>query len=69
MRLFASLVQCCRVLYTFTARDSSEVSLVEGSMVNVLQRNDLDGNADWWLVVAPDGRTGYAPASYLEPAS
>ena len=60
-------LQLCRVLYDFVARDSSEVSVSEGSVVCVLQRSDLDSNAEWWLVLRDDGCRGYAPANYLQP--
>ena len=32
-----------------------------------LQRSDLDGNSDWWLVSTGSGLQGYAPANYLQP--
>jgi len=57
----------CYVLYDFTARDSSEVSVTAGSVVCVLQRSDLEGNVEWWLVLRLDGCRGYAPANYLQP--
>jgi len=70
--LFATDLVClqlCHVLYDFTARGSSEVSVSEGSVVCVLQRSDLDGNAEWWLVLRDDGCRGYAPANYLLPVT
>jgi len=54
-------------MYDFTARDASEVSVAVGSVVCVLQRSDLEGNAEWWLVLRNDGCRGYAPANYLQP--
>jgi hypothetical protein len=54
-----------RVLYTFIGRDSSEVSVNEGDIVQVLQQADLDGNAEWWLIARSDGKRGYVPANYL----
>jgi len=54
-------------MYNFTARDSTEVSVTERSVVCVLQRSDLEGNAEWWLVLREDGCRGYAPANYLQP--
>jgi len=63
---FVCVVQLCHVLYDFVARDSSEVSVTEGSVVCVLQRSDLEGNTEWWLVLRDDGCRGYAPANYLQ---
>jgi len=62
-------LQLCRVLYNFTARDASEVTVTEGSVVCVLQRSDLECNAEWWLVLRQDGCRGYAPANYLQPVA
>jgi len=61
------VLQLCRVLYDFKARDSTEVTVIAGSVVCVLQRSDLEGNAEWWLVLRQDGCRGYAPANYLQP--
>lgn len=53
-----------RALYSFTARNENETSLVEGEIVVVLQKHDQEGNPEWWLVEGDDMR-GYVPANYL----
>lgn len=50
--------------YPFSARSGNEVTLFAGQVVVVLQKQDMDGNSEWWLVDA-DGYQGYAPANYL----
>jgi len=57
------------VVYDFIGRDSMEVSVTAGSVVCVLHRSDLEGNAEWWLVLREDGCRGYVPANYLEPVT
>ena len=52
--------------FVFEANSAAEVNLDEGQVVTVLQKHDLLGNDEWWLVDA-GGEKGYAPASYLTP--
>ena len=63
------VLQLCHVLYDFSARDSSEVSVTVGSVVCVLERSDLEGNKEWWNVLREDGVRGYVPANYLQPVA
>jgi hypothetical protein len=54
-----------RVLYNYTAADPKELSLVQGSVIEV-----LDDRKKWWMckVVLEDGTVavGTAPSNYLE---
>jgi hypothetical protein len=59
--------QYCIAEYPFDARNSNEISIKAGQVVEVLCRHDMDGNKEWWLVDA-DGYQGYAPANYLRKA-
>ena len=52
--------------FAFEASSAAELNLEEGQAVVVLQKQDLTGNEEWWLVEA-DGRKGYVPSSYLTP--
>ena len=53
--------------FAFEASSAAELSLKEGQLVAVLQKRDLTGNDEWWLVEA-NGHKGYVPSSYLTPA-
>ena len=61
---FLSL-QYYQAIYPFIARNDLEVSLTEGHYVKVIEKHDLDGNDEWWLVEV-EGHQGYAPANYIE---
>lgn len=50
--------------FAFEASSAAELSVDEGQRVVVLQKQDLTGNDEWWLVEA-QGRKGYVPSSYL----
>ena len=52
--------------FAFEASGAAELTIEEGQVVVVLQKQDLTGNEEWWLVEA-DGRKGYVPSSYLTP--
>ena len=54
------------VEYTFEKEDDAEISVKEGTVVNVQRKHDKDGNTEWWLVETLSGR-GYVPALYLSP--
>ncbi|ELU03898.1 hypothetical protein CAPTEDRAFT_228658 [Capitella teleta] len=59
-------LQCQRyvALADYTSTDSSEISLQEGDVVDVLRV----GSEGWWYVRPfPAGQEGWTPASYLEP--
>lgn len=50
--------------FAFEASSTAELSVNEGQLVAVLQKQDLTGNDEWWLVEA-HGQKGYVPSSYL----
>ena len=52
--------------YTFEKEDAAEMSVEEGTVVEVIRKHDKEGNSEWWLVQTADAR-GYVPASYLKP--
>lgn len=52
--------------FEFEGTSSAELSLDEGQIVSVLQRHDLEGNPEWWLVQA-EGKKGYVAANFLAP--
>ena len=60
----AKLYHCAE--FAFEASSAAELSLEEGQSVVVLQKQDLTGNDEWWLVEA-NGHKGYVPSSYLTP--
>ena len=51
--------------FEFVANSPAELNLEEGQYVVVLQKQDLTGNNEWWLVEAVTGQKGYVPSSYL----
>jgi len=61
----AKLYYCAE--FAFEASSAAELSLDEGQLVVVIQKQDLTGNDEWWLVEC-EGRKGYVPSSYLTPA-
>ena len=61
----AKLFYCAE--YAFEASSAAELSLVEGQLVEVIQKQDLTGNGEWWLVEC-NGLKGYVPSSYLTPS-
>ena len=52
--------------FAFEASSVAELNLEEGQSVVILQKQDLTGNDEWWLVEA-NGQKGYVPSSYLTP--
>lgn len=64
----------CRVLYDFTPETGAAVQGVDlavkkNDLVAVLSKSDPMGNpSEWWRCRARDGRMGYLPGVYLEPA-
>lgn len=58
----AKLCYCAE--FAFEASSVAELSLDEGQLVIVLQKQDLTGNDEWWLVEV-NGQKGYVPSSYL----
>lgn len=51
--------------YPFKAADPNQLSMEFGQRVFVKQKCDLQGNAEWWLVINSLGKEGYVPANYL----
>ena len=41
--------------------------LQNGQVVNILQKEDLQGNKEWWYAEDRYGKKGYVPANYLHP--
>ena len=51
--------------FAFERRTPLEISLMDGELVTVLEKQDEAGNNEWWLVENDAGLRGYAPAAYL----
>lgn len=54
-------------LYDFEGMGPQTLALKEGQVVNILQKQDVKGNKEWWHAEDRYGRKGYVPASYLNP--
>ena len=52
------------VRYDFEPHGPSELGVVTGELVRVIEECDSSGSKDWWFVEAR-GKQGYVPASYL----
>jgi len=53
-----------QMLYDFTARDNSEVTMATGDEVIIL---DDHTSEEWWMIrVAKNGKEGFVPSSYVE---
>ncbi|XP_032242810.2 dynamin-binding protein isoform X1 [Nematostella vectensis] len=50
--------------FDFEGTSEAEVSIDAGQLVTVLQKHDLEGNPEWWLVEA-EGKRGYVAADFL----
>ena len=50
--------------YDFTAECDAEITVQEGTAVNVCRTCDSKGNSEWWLV-EQGGRKGYIPQAFL----
>lgn len=67
-------LEFCRVLYDFTpeagnATQGVDLAVKKGDFIAVLSKSDPLGNpSEWWRCRARDGRLGYLPATFLEPA-
>ncbi|KAJ9119856.1 hypothetical protein QFC24_005570 [Naganishia onofrii] len=49
-------------LYDFEAQGEDELSIIEGEILNVVDKS----NEDWWTVKDPRGNQGVVPAQYVE---
>lgn len=54
-----------QVLYTYAARAPGEVSVTAGETVSVGNSSD----PSWWTITTAAGKTGLAPANYLQLAA
>eukprot|EP00111_Clytia_hemisphaerica_P024394 TCONS_00071974-protein len=52
-----------RVLASYEATNIGETSLIEGTFVTIVEKNERG----WWFVAHDNGGQGWAPATYLEP--
>lgn len=63
-------VSTAQVLYTFSATDDTEMSLVAGETITVFDTGAGTGDVAWWAGVITDGgvvRSGWFPAAYVLP--
>ncbi|XP_057681229.1 dynamin-binding protein isoform X1 [Corythoichthys intestinalis] len=51
-------------LYSFSARCANELSISANQRLRILEFQDMNGNAEWWLGEA-GGRRGYVPSNYI----
>lgn len=48
------------VLYTFIARDENDISVEQGELVTVLNKED----SDWYWIARSDGQEGFIPSAF-----
>ncbi|CAL8301002.1 unnamed protein product [Arctogadus glacialis] len=53
----------CRVVYDYQARQSDELSIVEGEELQVIEEGDVE---DWLKVCNSCGQVGYVPERYVQ---
>jgi len=53
-----------RALFDYDSANDGELSLKEGQFVMITEKDP----SGWWYAVADDGREGFVPSSYVEPA-
>jgi len=53
-----------RALFDYEAANDGELSLKEGEFVTITEKDP----SGWWFAIAEDGRDGFVPSSYVEPA-
>lgn len=54
-----------QAVYPYNASTEIELTVSSGEVVRVVDKHDLDGNTEWWLVESCASQKGYVPASYL----
>lgn len=59
-------LQYVRVEYALAASNENTLAVHKGQILKLLQKHDLQGNEEWWLVSDRDGHEGYVPANYLK---
>ena len=52
--------------YDFQNEAQGTLKIRKGQALKLLNRQDQEGNSQWWLVEDRDGNVGYVPADYLE---
>ncbi|KAH9511908.1 F-BAR and double SH3 domains protein 2 [Dermatophagoides farinae] len=62
---FALIGKQCFVLYSYTAQNDDELTIIEQEILNVVNAADKD----WVQAQNKDGQYGYVPASYLQEVS
>ena len=55
--------ETAKVLFEFTAEGESDLTLVQGEVIKVLDHAGGDG---WWLGQRDDGSCGHFPSNYVE---
>ena len=55
-------VEKATVTFEYTAAGETEISLVVGDVVVILEKND----SGWWKGEAPDGSSGWFPSDFVE---
>ena len=53
----------CRVLYSYSASDTDELSINVDDIVYILKAEDPNG---WWTGMLSNGKTGLFPSNYVE---
>jgi len=55
----------CVAIFDFTAVAPNMLSLNLDEIYKVLEKNDKNGNQDWWLVES-NNNIGYVPRTYIK---
>lgn len=54
------------VEYDLAASNENTLGVQKGQVLMLVQKHDLQGNDEWWLVRDREGHEGYVPANYLK---